>query len=134
MKKTKQILAAAALVVGFGLAHAGPIIIAGTDADDHGFFNTGANQTGWKFMQLGMTNIGGAVSNGQNSAVCLGQPGIDPLFNVAIAATGLHGGAGSRDGIAASPEFDERCSHSVSMCRAPACGMHSRRHRIKACY
>ena len=43
------------------------------------------------------------------------QPGIDPLFNVAIAATGLHGGAGSRDGIAASPEFDERCQNSYEL-------------------
>ena len=32
-------------------AFAGPFILAGTDADDHGFVAAGANQDGWLFMQ-----------------------------------------------------------------------------------
>ncbi len=93
MKKIKQILAATAMVVGFGAAHAGPIVIAGTDADDHGFATGGVNQTGWKFMQLAMTNIGAAVSNGQTNAVCLGCNGsqASAAFSSAFNAAGLAG-------------------------------------------
>lgn len=56
-------------------ALAGPIIIAGTDADDHGFVSGGVNQTGWAFMQKAFENIGGAVTNGSTSIVCLGCNG-----------------------------------------------------------
>ncbi|MFI5447417.1 PEP-CTERM sorting domain-containing protein [Polaromonas sp. UC242_47] len=93
MKKIKQILAATALVLGFSVAHAGPIIIAGTDMDDHGFFSGGANQTGWKFMQLAMSNIGGAVSNGQTNAVCIGCNGsqASAAFSSAFSLAGLTG-------------------------------------------
>lgn len=56
-------------------AFAGPIIIAGTDSDDHGYVVGGVNQTGWAFMQKAFENIGGAVSNGSTSIVCLGCNG-----------------------------------------------------------
>lgn len=56
-------------------AFAGPIIIAGTDSDDHGFVSGGVNQTGWSFMQKAFENIGGAVTNGSTSIVCLGCNG-----------------------------------------------------------
>jgi hypothetical protein len=93
MKKIKRILAATALAIGFSAAHAGPIVIAGTDADDHGSFSAGANQNGWKFLQLGMSNIGAAVSNGQTKAVCLGCNGNEAsaAFNSAFNLAGLAG-------------------------------------------
>lgn len=91
MKRIKQLLAATALVLGYSAAHAGPIIIAGTDADDHGSFSAGANQTGWKFLQLGMSNIGAAVSNGKTNAVCLGCNGstASAAFTSAFSLAGL---------------------------------------------
>ncbi|GEM_PF-743525 len=75
MKKIKKLVIASAMALGLGVVHAGPIIIAGTDADDHGSFSSGVNQTGWKFMQLAMSNIGANVSNGQTKAVCIGCNG-----------------------------------------------------------
>jgi hypothetical protein len=69
-------------------AMAGPIIIAGTDADDHGFVSGGQNVTGWEFMQKSFENIGAAVTNGQKSIVCIGCNGsqASAAFN---SATGL---------------------------------------------
>lgn len=55
-----------------GVAAAGPIIIAGTDADDHGFVSGGANFNGWKFMQSALENLLPQVGNGQKTAVCIG--------------------------------------------------------------
>lgn len=93
MKKIKRILAATALAIGVSVAHAGPIIIAGTDADDHGSVSAGVNQDGWKFLQLGMSNIGGAVSNGQTNAVCFGcnSGKASNAFNSAFNLAGLTG-------------------------------------------
>ena len=54
-------VAAAALVAG-AAAQAGPVIIDGTDSADHGSFNGTDNLLGWKYMQAGLTNLGGAVS------------------------------------------------------------------------
>ena len=57
-------------------AMAGPIIIAGTDADDHGSVSLGVNQDGWKFMQLAVERITAAVTNTNTSFVCIGcNPG-----------------------------------------------------------
>lgn len=53
-------------------ALAGPIIIAGTDADDHGTASGGANLTGWLFMQKAFENMAPSVTNGSTTAVCLG--------------------------------------------------------------
>ena len=53
--------AAAAIVLLAGAAaHAGPFILAGTDADDHGFASAGANQDGWFFMQRAIENLAAA--------------------------------------------------------------------------
>lgn len=48
--------AAFALLAGAS-AHAGPFILAGTDADDHGFANAMGNQDGWFFMQRAIENL-----------------------------------------------------------------------------
>lgn len=67
-----RVVAAAAVLVCSG-AHAGPFILAGTDADDHGSFSAGANQDGWLFMQRAIENIGSAVTNGNNVVYVLGS-------------------------------------------------------------
>lgn len=74
-------------------AQAGPIIIAGTDADDHGSGNSTQNFTGWKFMQQAFTNIGNAVSNGNTQAVCLGCNSSTALnaYNNSFMLAGLTG-------------------------------------------
>lgn len=69
-----KLLAALALTVSAS-AMAGPVIIAGTDSDDHGFESGGQNQTGWAFMQKAFENVGGAVTNGNKSLVCIGCNG-----------------------------------------------------------
>jgi hypothetical protein len=47
------------------LAMAGPIVIDGTDANDHGSFSTGANQAGWLYMQRVFENL---------ASQCIGCP------------------------------------------------------------
>jgi PEP-CTERM motif len=54
-------------------AQAGPFILAGTDADDHGSFSAGANQEGWFFMQRAIENIGAGVTNGNKTVYVLGS-------------------------------------------------------------
>ena len=51
-----------ALALGIGLAHAGPVIIDGTDSGDHGSFNGVANLDGWEYMQRALTNLGSSVT------------------------------------------------------------------------
>ena len=55
------IAAAAAMVLG-SAAHAGPVIIDGTDSADHGNNTGGTNNLGWEYMQRALTNLGSAVS------------------------------------------------------------------------
>lgn len=73
MKKLLQrtALAAAGLfVVG---AQAGPFILAGTDADDHGDATATANLDGWLFMQRALENLAAGVANGNKTVYTLGS-------------------------------------------------------------
>jgi len=74
-------------------ASAGPIIIAGTDADDHGFASGGANIDGWLFMQKAFENLAPAVSNGDHTVTCLGcnPGGALSAFNSATSISSLNG-------------------------------------------
>lgn len=54
-------------------AYAGPFILAGTDADDHGSVSGGINQEGWLFMQKALENIGAGVTNGNKTVAILGS-------------------------------------------------------------
>ena len=45
-----------------GLAAGGPVIIDGTDANDHGFASGGVNQNGWLYMQEALENLAGSVT------------------------------------------------------------------------
>lgn len=76
MKKHIKLAAATSLALLFSTGGwAGPVIIAGTDADDHGFVSGGTNQTGWLFMQKSFENLAPAVSNGNTQVVCIGCNG-----------------------------------------------------------
>jgi hypothetical protein len=95
MTKVLAIKVVALLSLCFSTAAmAGPIIIAGTDADDHGSVSGGQNVTGWEFMQKSFENIGAAVTNGQKSIVCIGCNGsqASAAFNSATGLANLGGG------------------------------------------
>lgn len=89
MRKLALIFALAALVAGPAVA--GPIIIAGTDADDHGSASATANSTGWLFMQRAFENLAPAVSNGSKVAVCIGCNGstATAAFNSAVGKSSI---------------------------------------------
>lgn len=53
-------------------AHAGPFILDGTDADDHGFTNGIENFDGWFYMQRALENLAPGVTNGNDVVASLG--------------------------------------------------------------
>ena len=57
-----------------GFGSPGTVIIDGTDANDHGFFDaaTGTNQEGWLYIEKALNNIGPNVTNGSKVVVALG--------------------------------------------------------------
>ncbi len=69
-------------------AQAGPFILAGTDADDHGSFSLGANQDGWLFMQKALENIAASSSltNAAKVVVSLGSDAGLKAGNAALSA------------------------------------------------
>ena len=75
LQRAGRFVAAFVAMAVAGAVQAGPIIIAGTDADDHGSASGTVNNTGWKFMQQSFERIGGAVTNGNKQIVCLGCNG-----------------------------------------------------------
>jgi hypothetical protein len=93
MKLLRTLTVGAALALSAMSVQAGPLIIAGTDADDHGSVSGGVNQTGWEFMQSSITNIANAVSNGNRVAVCIGCNGstATAAFNSAFNLSNLAG-------------------------------------------
>jgi hypothetical protein len=46
------------------VAWAGPVIIDGTDANEHGFLLSGQNEAGWRYMQRALENLASQVSPG----------------------------------------------------------------------
>ena len=74
MKKVLFKVAAIALAsMVANMAYAGPFIISGTDADDHGSASGGVNQEGWLYMQKAIENIGAGVTNGNHVVYSLGS-------------------------------------------------------------
>src|SRR5690606_19362011 len=53
-------------------AEAGPFILDGTDADDHGYVSAGVNQDGWFYMQRAIENLAPGVTNGNTIVASLG--------------------------------------------------------------
>jgi len=75
MKKHLTTLIAASGFALFSLSSstlAGPIIIDGTDANDHGGVSAGVNQQGWLYMQKALENLGPLVGNGNKIVVNFG--------------------------------------------------------------
>lgn len=71
-----RLAAGGSLLLLMGLtstASAGSYILAGTDADDHGFVDAGGNQDGWLFMQRALENIAPGVTNSNKTVVVLGS-------------------------------------------------------------
>jgi hypothetical protein len=73
LKRFILTLTATAAMLAASAAHAGPFILAGTDADDHGIATSTANTTGWLFMQRALENLGAAVTNGNKVVTILGS-------------------------------------------------------------
>lgn len=94
MLKTQffRLALAGMILASAGAAQAGPIIIAGTDADDHGGANATDNLTGWLFMERAFENLAPAVTNGNKSVVCIGCNGSTALsaFDSATSKSNLN--------------------------------------------
>lgn len=75
MFNIKKIFVAVSMAVASTAAIAGPIIIDGTDAEEHGSFNGTVNVGGWEYFQRGFENLLPQVGNGNTVAVCLGCTG-----------------------------------------------------------
>lgn len=75
MKRFLLSAVAATAVFCASAVHAGPFILAGTDADDHGSASATANLNGWFFMQRALENLGGGVTNGNQKVTILGSTG-----------------------------------------------------------
>ena len=75
MKKLIVAASAAVAIMMSSSALAGPFIIDGTDADDHGFASGGANQDGWLYIQRAVENIavGASLSRQQKTIAVLGS-------------------------------------------------------------
>lgn len=75
--KFYQMTAVAGICSGIFLvstgAYAGPFILSGTDADDHGSATAAANLDGWLYMQKVLENLAPAVTNGNTVVVSLGS-------------------------------------------------------------
>ena len=85
-------------VLAAGSAHAGPFILAGTDADDHGSATSTANLDGWLFMQKSLENLAASseltttnkvvVSLGSNANTTAGNAAQSAFAKSSLAAAG----------------------------------------------
>jgi hypothetical protein len=111
--KLKNIVLLTALGLGFSIqAQAGPFILAGTDADDHGSTSGGANLSGWLFMQRALENLttSASLNNGFLNVVNLGSSAAARAGQAAASAFGLSSLAptwsfSNIDGIAGITDF-----------------------------
>jgi hypothetical protein len=110
--KTRMTTIATALVLVGGIfttqAYAGPVIIDGSDAEEHGSVSGGVNQNGWAYFQRGFENLLPQVGNGNTIAVCLGctgntQTAFASAFDIATKPAGWT--RATADGAAAITNF-----------------------------
>lgn len=64
-----MVLMGALVAVAASSAWAGPVIIDGTDANDHGSVSGGVNENGWLYMQKALENIAGQIAAGVTKVV-----------------------------------------------------------------
>jgi hypothetical protein len=81
------------LAAGTSVSLAGPVIIDGTDAEEHGSFNGVVNVNGWEYFQRGFENLLPQVGNSNKIAVCLGctgntQAAFASAFDLAVKPAG----------------------------------------------
>ncbi len=92
MKKLMlRIALTVAAAFGASSALAGPFILAGTDADDHGSATASANVNGWLFMQKVLENLAPGVTNA-NKTMVTGRP--SNAANSAFNFSSLNGAGG----------------------------------------
>jgi PEP-CTERM motif len=101
MKFTTTLAALAASFLVSGTALAGPFILAGTDADDHGFATSSANVEGWFFMQRALENLG--LSSGLTKT------------EKRLAVLGADAGSNSADAINSAFGFSSLASNGWSI-------------------
>ncbi len=92
MITTRKILGSLVPAIAIALsssAFAGPYILAGTDADDHGFASGVANFDGWRFMQRAIENIAPGVTNGKKVVYAVGSDVGSQAGNAALSAFNL---------------------------------------------
>lgn len=101
-------IALVAIVFAASSAHAGPFILAGTDADDHGGQNSdGSNRDGWVFMQKALENIAPGVTNGNTTVAILGSSGsAGTAANSAFNLSSLAGAGGWNVETISVSDFD----------------------------
>lgn len=90
--KMKTFISTAVLGMTLSLsAQAGPFILAGTDADDHGNASATANNSGWLFMQRALENLvtSASLNNGFLNVVNLGSNAGTQAANAAASAFGF---------------------------------------------
>ncbi len=112
MFKKTLISALIASVMFVSVAHAGPFILAGTEADDHGSSSGGTNNLGWLFMQRALENLTSfsTLTNGNLNVVNLGSSGqAQSAATSAFNLSSLAGGGGwsftNIDGVAGITDF-----------------------------
>ncbi len=100
-------LSIAAACMASSTVFAGPFILAGTDADDHGSVSGSVNQNGWFFMQRALENIGAGVTNGNKAVAILGSTSsAAAAANSAFDLSSLAGGGWTRANIATASFAD----------------------------
>ena len=94
-----------------GFGSPGTVIIDGTDANDHGFFDTATqtNQEGWAYIEKALNSIAPNVTNGNKVVVALGT--------TPSQTTGLGGPGGGGGGQAGGAIF-----HAFRQSNLPALG------------
>ena len=80
-------------ILGAGKAFAGPVIIDGTDANDHGSTNGVANFNGWEYMQRALENLASEML------------AANPAAPQTVLALGLAGGSGTQADAAYTSAF-----------------------------
>jgi hypothetical protein len=86
----------------------GPVIIGGTDADDHGNATPSANQDGWLYLQRGLESVADKTKNAQKVVVCLGcnnQVAANAFFS-AFDKSSLPAKGWVRRTVVSTPEFN----------------------------
>jgi hypothetical protein len=80
------------------LSWAGPVLIGGTDADDHGSATPTTNLGGWLYMQKVLETMAPKVKNAQKKAVCIGCNGsvASSAFHSAFDKSNLPGSGWTR--------------------------------------